>query len=66
MIRRIGALTGEQLEGCKSHIPSFQKASDQVQAAISEMEACKQKFSYHLKVGEITHGLSRSLQHPRR
>ena len=49
MIRRIGALTGEQLDWCRSHIPAFRKASDQVQAAIAEMEVCKQKFAEQLK-----------------
>jgi len=59
MIRKgkIGTLTHEQLDWCRLHIPAFRKASDQVQAAIAEMEVCKQKFSEQLKVGEITHGL---------
>jgi hypothetical protein len=51
MIRNgtIGTLTREQLDWCRLHIPAFRKASDQVQAAIAEMEVCKQKFSEQLK-----------------
>jgi hypothetical protein len=56
MIRKskIGTLTREQLDWCRSHIPAFRKASDQVQAAIAEMEVCKQKFSDQLKASEMT------------
>lgn len=56
MIRRMDALTIEQLDWCKTHIPAFQKAADQVQAVIAEMEASKQKFSEQLKVRRIVHG----------
>ena len=51
MIRKtkMGTLTREQLDWCRSHIPAFRKASDQVQAAIAEMEVCKRKFAEQLK-----------------